>query len=68
MHRVNEARAVKMSQRTIENPVYRGKGEGEAEELDDYKRDRRKVTRILDLLFIYAASSLSWALLWCWED
>ncbi len=43
MHRVNEARTVKMSQRTIENPVYRGKREGEAEELDDHMRDRRKV-------------------------
>ena len=59
---------MQLSQRTVENIVNRGKREDEAEEFDDYMRDRRKVTRILDLLFIHAASSLSWALLWRWED
>jgi hypothetical protein len=58
---------MKLAQRTIKETVYRGESEDEAEEFDDSVRYCGEVARILDLLFIHATSSLSWALLWGWK-
>ena len=59
---------IKLAKRTVEQIVDRGKGEDETKELDDRVRHGGKVARILHLLFVHPAPSLSWALLWGWEN
>lgn len=53
-----------MDQRTIKETVNSGKSEYEPEEFYDGVGRGGEIAGVLDLLFVHAASFLSWTLCW----